>query len=207
MERMRGTAAKGHSRSQEDDMTNSEVTVAVFKSHAAAEDAINKLNKGGFAIQQLSIVGKGYHTEEQVKGFYTAGDRITFWGSRGAFWGGLWGLFFGGVYLTLPIIGPVFVLGTLVSSVVAAIEGAVVTGGLTALGAALYSIGVPKNSIVDYETAVRADGFLVMAHGTAAEVERAKSILGQSDRGELDASSNWVPQPVTAALLSSRSLG
>ncbi len=38
------------------------------------------------------------------------------------------------------------------SWIVGALEGAVVRGGLTALGAGLYSIGIPKNSVVQYET-------------------------------------------------------
>jgi len=41
----------------------------------------------------------------------------------------------------------------LVIIIVSALEGAVVTGGLTALGAGLYSIGIPRDSIVKYETA------------------------------------------------------
>jgi hypothetical protein len=50
-------------------------------------------------------------------------------------------------------------------------------GGLSALGAGLYSIGIPKDSIMEYETAIKATKFLVIAHGTAAEVATAKSIL------------------------------
>jgi hypothetical protein len=44
-------------------------------------------------------------------------------------------------------------------------------------GGSLYSIGIPKDSIIAYESAVKADGFLVMTHGSAAEVDRAKKTL------------------------------
>jgi hypothetical protein len=71
--------------------------VAAFANHAAAEAAVKELGLAGFDITHLSVVGKGYHVDEQVTGFYNAGDRIRFWGTRGAFWGGLWSLFFGGV--------------------------------------------------------------------------------------------------------------
>ena len=54
------------------------------------------------------------------------------------------------------------------------------TGGITALGAGLYSIGVPKNSIVQYETEVKNGKLLLVVHGTADEVERAKELLDQS---------------------------
>lgn len=52
-----------------------------------------------------------------------------------------------------------------------------VVGGLGALGGGLYSIGIPKDSIVKYKTALRTDQFLVIAQGTAAEVAKAKDIV------------------------------
>jgi len=129
-------------------------------------------------MKHVSIVGKGYETEEKVVGFYNVGDRIKFWGKRGAFWGGFWGLFFGGLFMTIPLVGHVVVLGYLATVVISGIENAILVGGLSALGAALYSIGVPKDSVLQYETVLKADRFLVMAHGTAEEVAHAKTILG-----------------------------
>jgi tetrahydrodipicolinate N-succinyltransferase len=67
-----------------------------------------------------------------------------------------------------------------------AVENAVVVGGLSALGAALYGIGVPKDSVIQYEAAVTADAFLVMAHGTTEDVARAKAILGTVNPSRLD---------------------
>jgi len=69
------------------------------------------------------------------------------------------------------------VLGPLVGWLVGALEGAVVLGGLSALGAALYSQGIPRDSVLDYESALKANRVLVMAHGAAGEVARARSIL------------------------------
>ena len=129
-------------------------------------------------MKHVSVVGKGYETEEKVVGFYNVGDRIKFWGKRGAFWGGFWGLFFGGLFMTIPLVGHVVVLGYLATVVISGIENAILVGGLSALGAALYSIGVPKDSVLQYETVLKADRFLVMAHGTAEEVAHAKTILG-----------------------------
>jgi len=167
-------------------MKNSDTIIAVFQDHTAAESAVKKLAEAGFEMKNLSVVGKGYHTEENVVGFYNVGDRIQFWGRRGAFWGGLWGLFFGGLFVTIPILGHVIVLGYLASAMIAAVEGAVVVGGLSSLSAALYSIGIPKNSVVQYETDVKADGFLVMAHGTAADIARAHSILNAGNPSRID---------------------
>ena len=164
--------------------TNS--VVAMFDDHVTAEAAVKKLIAAGFEMKKLSVVGKGYHSEEKVVGFYNAGDRIKFWGVRGAFWGGLWGLFLGGLFLTVPVVGPVVVVGYLASMAISALETGVVVGGLSALGAALYGLRIPKNSVLEYEAAVKADGFMVMAHGTADEMARAKAILGTSRPSRLD---------------------
>ena len=88
--------------------------------------------------------------------------------------------------MTIPVVGHVVVLGYLAAVAISAIESAVVVGGLSALGAALYSIGVPKDSVIQYEAAVKADSFLVMAHGTAEEMARAKAILGTVNPSRLD---------------------
>jgi hypothetical protein len=160
--------------------------IAVFANHRLAEAAVRKLADSNFDMKLLSIVGQGYHTEEKVIGFYNTGDRIKFWGQRGAYWGGLWGLFFGGVFLMVPVVGQVMVLGYLTTVVASALESAVVMGGLSALGAALFSIGVPKDSVIQYETALKADQFLVTAHGTAEELARARAILASTNPSSLD---------------------
>jgi hypothetical protein len=180
------------------DLINS--AVAVFRTHAAAEAAIKELAASGFAMQQLSVVGKGYHTEEKVVGFYSNGDRIKFWGGRGAFWGGLWGLFFGGLFLTVPVVGHVVVLGYLAATAISAVEGAVMVGGISALGAAFYGIGIPKNSVIQYEAAIKADDFLVMAHGTPEDMLRAKAILASMDAISVDVHTATPNVPASGAL-------
>jgi hypothetical protein len=160
--------------------------VAVFADHNAAEAAVKKLAASGFDMKNLSLVGKGYRSDEKVVGFYNIGDRVKFWGSRGAFWGGFWGLFFGALFMSIPFVGHVVVLGYLATVAVAGIENAAIVGGLSALGAAIYSIGIPKDSVLKYETAVKEDGFLVMAHGTPEEVARAKALLGEINPSQLD---------------------
>jgi len=167
-------------------MLQNESVIAVFSEHQEADAAVKKLAGAGIELKHLSVVGKGYHSDEKIVGFYNVGDRIKFWGKRGAFWGGLWGLFLGGVSLTIPVIGPVMILGYLASVVVSAVEGAILVGGLSALGAALYSAGIPRDSVVQYEQAVKADGFLVIVHGAIAELTRAKAILAQGNPSRLD---------------------
>lgn len=165
-------------------MPDTDAVVAIYNTHTEAEEAVKELQRSGFDMTRLSIVGKDYHTEDHVVGYYNTGDRMKAWGRMGAFWGGLWGLLLGAAFFAIPGIGPVVVAGPLVSWIVGALEGAVVVGGLSALGAGLASIGIPRDSILKYETALKADKFLLIAHGTPEQVDRAKSILERTSTAE-----------------------
>src|SRR5271154_2749365 len=151
--------------------------VAVYPTHTEADQAVKELQRGGVDMQKLSIVGRGYHTDEHAMGYYNTGDRMKYWGKAGAFWGGFWGLLFGSAFFMIPGLGPILAAGPAVAWIVGALESAVVVGGLSALGAGLYSIGIPKDSIVKYETALKTDQFLLIAQGTAVEVAKVKDII------------------------------
>jgi hypothetical protein len=150
-----------------------------------------------FDIKKLAIVGQGYHTEDQVVGYYTTGDRMKHWGKKGAFWGGLWGLLVGSAFFMIPGVGPVMVAGSAVAWIVVALESAIVVGGLSALGAGLYSIGVPKDSALKHESSVRVGKYLLIAHGTAEEAEAARRILANTGAEELNL--HQPDQPAVAA--------
>jgi len=175
---------------------NTDSVVAVFGSNSDAEESVRELQRAGFDMKKLSIVGKDYHTEEHVVGYYNTGDRMKYWGKLGAFWGGLWGLLFGAAFFWVPGLGQLVVGGPLVSWIVGALEGATVFGGLSALGAGLYSIGIPKDSVLKYETAIKSDKYLLVAHGSREEVEKARQILDSSSAHEVDVHS---PEPARHA--------
>lgn len=161
-------------------MKKENAAIAIYNTHTEAEEAIKELQKSGIDMKKLSILGKDYHAEENVVGYYNAGDRMKFWGKLGAFWGGLWGLLFGSALFFIPGIGHIVALGPVGGMIAGALENAVIVGGLSALGAGLYSIGIPKDSIIKYETAVKADKFLVIVHGTEDDVNRAKDIIAST---------------------------
>jgi len=157
-----------------------EVTVAVCNTHQEAEQVVKKLQQLGFNMKKLSIIGKDYHEEDKVVGYYNTGDAIKSWGKAGAFWGGLWGFILGAGFFIVPGIGPLVMAGPFVSAFVGGLEGAFVVGGVSALGGALFSIGIPNNSILKYESDLRADKYLVIAHGTSEEVNNAREIISDS---------------------------
>jgi hypothetical protein len=136
-------------------MEHDDSLLCVSSTHAEAERAIKCLSSCGFDITKLSLVGKGYHSEEHPLGFYTALDKMRAWGGVGAFWGGIWGL----------LVAPVLV------------------GGTSALGAALTMIGVPDDLVIKYETALKAKKYVLIMHGNADEVAKARIVL--ADGGAL----------------------
>lgn len=156
----------------------------VFDTHPDAQDAIRSLGRSGFDVTKLSLIGKGRNSEETPIGFYTGGDRILTWGSIGAVWGGIWGLLLAPAIFFLPGFGLVAIAGPVVAALVGALEGAVVVGGLTALGAALTQIGIPDNQAIKYETALKAEKYLLMVHGTSGNAIKARSVLTRTKAWE-----------------------
>lgn len=174
-------AAEIKAKLEESKESNRSAVIAVYDSHEEAGKAVREIQKLGFDMTKLSIVGKDFHTEEDVVGYYNTGDRMKAWGKMGAFWGGLWGLLFGSAFFFIPGIGPLFVAGPIIGWIISGLEGAAVVGGLSALGAGLYSIGIPKDSIIEYETQIKAGKYLLIAHGEQHDVGKIEETLSKKE--------------------------
>jgi hypothetical protein len=61
-----------------------------------------------------------------------------------------------------------------------------VVGGLSALGAGLFSMGIPKDSILKYETAVKSGKYIVIAHCSDAETVHAREIISRTNPEALE---------------------
>ena len=166
-----------------------EHAVAVYKTHHEAEEAVKILDKAGYDMKNLSIIGQNYETEEHPVGFVNTGERMWAWGKLGAFWGTIWGLLFGSAMLIIPGTGIFVVAGW----VVTALGGAIVGGGLAALSGALISIGIPENTVLQYESELKAGSFLLLAHGTNAEVQKAKDQLSMTKATRVDTFEPKIP--------------
>jgi hypothetical protein len=176
--------------------------VAVFDDHRVVETAVGNLLDRGFEKEDICVMGKGYHSAEGVAGFYNNGRQTRFWGKYGTLWDELWKSFIGGIFVTLPSIGPVVVLGSLVRTVVSAAEGMIEVSGMNVIGTALFCAGIPKDKAVKYESAVKADGFLIKARGSSEKMLRARVILSRNDPIMLDSFQHvQVPPPIEYAPL------
>ena len=159
--------------------------VAVYDTHVSAEAGVRRLHKCGFDMTKLSIAGQEYPIERSTVGCYAVAHGLKYWGKMEAFWGGRWGLTGTALFLMMGI-GPIVFAGPLAASIATVLERTVAVGGFSALSAGLVSLGVPKSRVVWYESNLRADKVLLLAHGTARELLAAKDLLHSTGPEELD---------------------
>jgi hypothetical protein len=159
--------------------------VAVYQTQTEAETGVRSLQESGFDLNALSVVGREHESGEHVIGCYSTGGRMKYWGARGAFWNDIWKYLTDAATFVVPGIGRILVAGPLTGWMVDALNNAEVED-LSALGAGLYEISVPKPSIRRYESAIRMHKLLLIAHGPAHEVLKAKELLRGSRPDETD---------------------
>lgn len=170
------------------------LAVATYATHVQAEAAVKELQRLGFDMRKISIVGRDFRLEEHVVGFLNAGDRAQIYGKLGAFWGGLLGILFGSAVFLVPVVGHVIALGPLAAMLFSGLEGALVVGGASALVGAMTSLGIPRDSVLRYQNSLQAGEFILVIHADEKDVQRAKALLTAS--GHLSFESHAIPSTI-----------
>jgi hypothetical protein len=165
-------------------MTEGTNVVAVYPDHQAAEQAVAKLRDASFDVTKLSIIGKDSHGGENTVGYYTTGESMKYWGLRGALRGGIWGLLLGAGFFLIPGVGSVLVAGPFLGALLTGLESAAIVGGSSAIAVGLIHIGIAKEKAIEYENALIADKFLLIANVLPEDVARAQQVLGISAPSE-----------------------
>jgi hypothetical protein len=165
-------------------MPTENATVVAYDSPERAESALRELEGAGFDLKSISVAGcDGEGQNCVVACYYEAGAGMRCWGKAGTFWNAVWDLLPGGAFLNVAGVGRVLLAGPLSAWVITGLENAAIFSGLSALGAALYSVGMPRDAIRESEAALAAGKYLVFAHGPAGEVARAKGVLRTNEIG------------------------
>ena len=167
-------------------MAYAHTVVGHFPSHAEAERAVLELQKEGFDMKTLSIIGKDFATTEQVRGFLTWEDTARAGAAGGGYWGsfvgGLFGILAGAGVLFIPGVAPIIVAGPIAAVLAGWLEGTLVggVGGVAfgGLGGALAGLGIPKNEVLKYETQIiQAGDFVILVTGSDEDVKLASQLL------------------------------
>ena len=154
--------------------------VAVYPDHPAAERAVRQLYEAGFAIGDISIVGRDFQETDRPYGFVSRSDYAEAGRETGAWFGGLFGFFIGAGFLIFPGLGFVVVAGPIAAAFLAGIEG-----GLT--GTALCGLaGAPSAGMF------RKTGAQIRDGGQGGQVSRLRPVKpgGRRSRSEL-AGHSW----------------
>ena len=59
-------------------MAQMKAVIAIYDTHSQAKEAVEELQRSGVDMKKMSIVGRHYHTDKHVVGYYNTGDRMKY---------------------------------------------------------------------------------------------------------------------------------
>ncbi len=166
--------------------TKTNIAVALFDRHPQVEVAVRALQRAGYYMRKISIIGKACENRDGVVGFLSTGYRSRIFGRHGALWSGWMGVLVGSAMMFVPLVGHVVVLGPLASTLLRGIQGVVAEDGVSPLAVAWMATGISEDSVLRYQAALEAGKFVLAVHGDAEEVERAYRLLDGSGFSSFD---------------------
>lgn len=162
-----------------------QTVVAVYNNMAGVESALRTLDKAGFPIKQVSVVGKDMVSEKEIHGYVTAGDVARSSAGTGAWVGGLFGLLAGAAFIWVPAFGPLIVAGPLAAALLGILEGAALGAAGGGILGVLVGWGVSREHVLKYEDHLKADHYLMMVHGDEQSVREAQTLLRDTNTADI----------------------
>ena len=161
-------------------------TIAVYETLEKAEEAVRTLGENGFPIANISIIATDLTSERDIHGVVTTGDIAKLGLGVGGWAGGIFGLLIGAAFVWVPGFGPLLVAGPVAAMLLGGIEGAAVGAAGGGVLGGLVGLGLSRAHTLKYEDHLRGGRYLVIASGTAEEIERAEDLLRQNANVALD---------------------
>lgn len=152
------------------------IVIGAFETRERAAQAVDQLVAGGFAPDQISVLGR--HGEEPtLTPEHETASRVATGASIGAALGAFGAIAVGVAALAIPGLGPVLALGPFASALPVALAGGL-AGGLVGF---LTSQGLSPAEAERYAERVRAGAYLVAVHAVDADQElRAEQLLAEA---------------------------
>ena len=167
-------------------MPNKYIFVAIYDSRVQGETAIREIQKSGVDMMRLSFLGRDYRAKDELVGRYQLGDHTRYWKNLSAFGDEVWGLLSSIALFHIPEMGLFLAGGPVAGAIIGVLEGAPVVSGLSVLGAGLHIIGIPRDSVIKYERAIKADKYLIIAQSIEEEIAMIKAIAKSTNAAEFD---------------------
>jgi hypothetical protein len=147
-------------------------TVAVFDNHELALHAIQELDKSGFPLKKVSLVGKACLVEDNIKLKDTESSKNAPL-VVGAAVGPIIGLLTGIGIFAIPGFGFLFGAGAVIG-IMGGLDLGILTGGIITL---LATLGISEEHHVKFEEQIKTGKFLMIVEGSEREIEHAKELL------------------------------
>jgi hypothetical protein len=156
--------------------------VGVFRQRSDAEAALTELRDAGFAMDNVSIIGKDTGNNlNAVSGTDLRGnkadDGAKTGAATGAALGGLGGLLVGLGALAIPGVGPVIAGGAVATALATTLTGGAIGAATGGVAGGLVGLGIPEQKAQIYSDSINRGDYLVMVDGSEDEVRRAEPIL------------------------------
>jgi len=183
---------------------------AIFKERDQVDQVIRRLLDRGVSKDDISVMGKNFHSETRIGGFITKKDVILEGLRRGGIFGSLFGstlaLLTGVGVLFIPFVGTVAAAGPLGTALLGAASGAILGSAGGGLASALVTLGMSEDKAAVYQTRVEAGEFLLVAEVPADKSGEIQMLLESAGGEEVSVSEATLPRPVAGAINSPNDL-
>lgn len=158
-------------------MSVNNATLTVFKSKVDAEAALRQLARGGYDLSRVSMVGRDADSAAPVGGYGDENVRCSSSAMVGVSWGGIRAMLVGSGVFLVPGVGPLIVAGPLLTLIVRTMGAVVGPDKPCAMAAGLNELGIPKDSILRCEAALKSGKVVLIAEGSAMAMILAREVF------------------------------
>lgn len=158
-------------------MSKKNACVLLYPNYQDARQAVEKLQTQNFNMKTVSIIGKGDASLQQHFGTSAIDKQVGFHNISARWRESLWNIPGGVLFFTLADFGALVAAGSIVALLMQEKNDMDINKGFTVLATALFNMGIPGESIKQYEEAVKAEKILLTVNGVRSDVEQACHIL------------------------------
>jgi hypothetical protein len=167
--------------------------VGTFTSYVVAENALRELKGKGFAMNQVSLIGRDIDHHAESTGVHTsttitdvnnlnteeskAGATAQKGAAAGSALGGVTGLLVGLGAVAIPGIGPVMLAGAAATAIASTISGTVIGAAAGSLAGGLTGMGLSTDRAQIYSDQVSEGHYLVLVEGSTADIVTVESVF------------------------------
>lgn len=184
--------------SQSNVATDERTVSAIFKEREQIDNVVRRLLDRGISRDDISVIGKNFHSETKISGFITKKDVILGGLRQGGIFGSIFGsalaLLTGVGVLFVPFVGTVVAAGPIGAALLGAASGAIAGAAGGGLISAFVALGMPKEKAAVYQTRIEAGDFMVAAHVPSNKSGEIQMLLESAGGEEVHTSETALPR-------------